>query len=86
MLPDDGSSRVRIEIRNLGLAAGTYYVDLILVESGVRCFDYVENALEFEVLPEPIGSIGWTFRQSYMVGCILLDAEYSVVSMPVEAA
>jgi lipopolysaccharide transport system ATP-binding protein len=84
--PDGSWSRIRVSIRNLDLAAGTYYVDLILVESGGRCFDYVENALEFQVAPEPMGPKGWIFRQSYEVGCVLLDAEYAVVPVKSQAA
>lgn len=56
------------------LASGSYSLDLIVAESGVRFLDYIEQALSFVVVPTAHPHTGWIFRQARGQGAILLRA------------
>jgi lipopolysaccharide transport system ATP-binding protein len=65
-------SLVTLDLTLPNLAFGEYYIDLMLVDPGKKCFDYVENALMFEVEMDYYGVSGWVFRQDRGQGSILI--------------
>jgi lipopolysaccharide transport system ATP-binding protein len=73
---------VVVDIANVDLAGGTYYVDVMLVESGVKYFDFVDRALSFDVSPRIVGASNWSFSQSRRQGSVLLDARFSSKASP----
>lgn len=66
---------VCINVQSLALAEGTYSIDIMLAEAGVRFIDYVENALELQVLGVGRGERMWVFKQAAGQGSILLNAD-----------
>jgi hypothetical protein len=54
------------------LAEGKFSLDLMVVESNIKFYDYVEEALTFQVSPSNNEKTGWTFRQSRAQGFALL--------------
>ena len=57
------------------LAAGRYSLDLMLAETGVGFYDYLEEALTFSVSPSNHPVTGWEFRQGRGQGCSLLEVD-----------
>lgn len=72
-----GSYSVSFQLKLPHLASGRYSLDLMVVESGVRFFDYLEGAIILDVLPDNNAKTGWQFKQARGQGCILL-----VTSLP----
>lgn len=54
------------------LASGRYFIDLMVVDSGKQFYDYVENALFFDVLSNYMKETAWNFSQVRGQGSILL--------------
>jgi lipopolysaccharide transport system ATP-binding protein len=80
-----GFYSVSMELKLPHLAEGRYSLDLMIVESGVRFFEYLQEAITFLVLPDHNPSTGWKFSQARNQGCILLETsipEISVASPP----
>ena len=75
--PTGELSSVVVDIENIDLAGGSYFVDLMLVDTGREYLDVIDSALSFEAIPREIGSARWTFGQSRGQGCVLLDARFS---------
>ena len=72
-----GTHRITCKIPHLPLAAGGYYVDVALVQSGVCVMDFVSGALGFDVTssyPELGSSL---FSQRTRQGCIHIPADFS---------
>jgi lipopolysaccharide transport system ATP-binding protein len=69
----NGLYTISFKIDPLRLAAGKYSIDLMIVDSGVRFYDYLEDAIVFNCQPEPNKLTGWVFRQSGAQGAILLE-------------
>jgi lipopolysaccharide transport system ATP-binding protein len=70
-----GRYRLSYEMNVPILAEGKYSLDLMVVESNIRFYDYVEEALTFNVSPSNNARTGWSFRQSMAQGCALLEVE-----------
>jgi lipopolysaccharide transport system ATP-binding protein len=70
---EPGTYRVALQLKFPFLAEGRYSLDLMAVESGIRFFDYLEEALIVTMLPANNDKTGWQFRQSRGQGCILLE-------------
>lgn len=66
------ANKNRIQIKLPYMAKGTYYVDVIIAETGIRYYDYIENALEFQIESNYLESSGWNFLQSTGQGSILI--------------
>jgi len=75
-----GTHRVSFGLKLPVLAEGRYSLDLMLVESGVRAFDHLENAVVFHVLPAHHALTGWRFQQATGQGCIRLDTTPPVIT------
>jgi homopolymeric O-antigen transport system ATP-binding protein len=73
-----GEATIRCELPRLQLAQGTYSLDLILAQAGVRFYDYLESGLKFTVQEAAIGARNWSFRQSRGQGCLLWDVKYQM--------
>jgi lipopolysaccharide transport system ATP-binding protein len=54
------------------LAAGIYYFDIMIVETGKKFYDCVENILSMEISSNYIQPSGWNFNQNRGQGSILL--------------
>ncbi|MDP9173937.1 MAG: polysaccharide ABC transporter ATP-binding protein [Planctomycetota bacterium] len=54
------------------MAEGKYSLDLMVVESNIKFYDYLEEALTFQVSPSNNANTGWSFRQSMAQGFALL--------------
>ena len=68
------------ELPPLQLAQGTYYIDLMLADPGVKFFDYIESALSFVIEQSSIGTRNWSFTQNTDQGCFLWDINYKMVN------
>jgi len=67
---EPGTYKVVSSHEGLRLAAGRYFMDLILAESNMRFCDYYESALTFDVPEHVIPPFSWNFRQSRGQGAI----------------
>jgi lipopolysaccharide transport system ATP-binding protein len=82
--PDQYVFRVKLSLP--ALAAGRFYFDLMLAESGQQHFDLVECALWCDVAPDARPGTGWVFAQSRQQGAITLSPEscrFTCESVPV---
>jgi lipopolysaccharide transport system ATP-binding protein len=70
---DPGVYRVSFQLRLPHLAEGRYSIDLMAVESGIQFFDYLEEAIILNLLPDNNAATGWEFRQARGQGCVLLE-------------
>lgn len=75
--PTGDMSSVLVDLGGVDLAGGSYFVDVMLVDTGKEYLDVIDGALSFEVIPREVGSAKWTFGQSRGQGCVLLDARFS---------
>lgn len=71
---------IKAQLPQLNMAAGSYSLDVILAETGVRFLDYVESAISFNVDSTAIGGRNWMFFQARGQGHSLLDVKYSIVN------
>jgi lipopolysaccharide transport system ATP-binding protein len=71
-------SFVTLNLTLPNLAYGTYYLDLMLVEPGKKFFDYIENALMFDVEMDYYGVNGWVFRQDRGQGSVLIQPKIEI--------
>jgi lipopolysaccharide transport system ATP-binding protein len=78
-----GRMRIYAQFPPLRLARGTYSLDVILTEPGVRCFDQLESTLTFSMAGSAIGKRHWDFSQATGKGCLLLDIGYRSETVPV---
>lgn len=79
-----GRHRVTAACPALGLATGSYTIDLMLVESSVRCFDYCESALRFEVTELHSRPNRWGFSQTQGQGFAPFTVRVSVETVSAE--
>ncbi len=70
-----GRYRITSRCPGLQLASGTYYIDLIVAESGLRFYDYYECGLCFSVDDLPRPPHGWSFHQKGGQGSLPLAVE-----------
>jgi lipopolysaccharide transport system ATP-binding protein len=78
---EPGTYRFSYQLDLPFLAAGKYSLDLMLSETKVRFYDYLEEALTFSVATANHDLTGWDFHQSRGQGCLLLDVrEVSVTN------
>jgi len=73
-----GRHQFAVEMRGLQLASGTYTLDVALTEHLRQCFDRLESAFSFEILPNALGE-GWNFSHSYGQGSVLIDGHCRTV-------
>jgi lipopolysaccharide transport system ATP-binding protein len=73
-----GRHRITAACPALGLATGSYTIDLMLVESGVRAFDYCESALQFEVTEFHNRPYRWGFAQTQGQGFMPFAVQVTV--------
>jgi lipopolysaccharide transport system ATP-binding protein len=73
-----GRVRVRATLPPLRLAKGTYSLDLILADTGVRFLDNLESGITFTMDGSAIGRRNWDFSQSSGQGCVLWDVKYEM--------
>jgi lipopolysaccharide transport system ATP-binding protein len=73
-----GTYEVTASFPGQPLAAGTYYLDLMVAESNVRFFDYFECGLRFDVADHPLPPHSWRFRQTRGQGCLPVAVETSI--------
>jgi lipopolysaccharide transport system ATP-binding protein len=71
---DPGTYRLSYEMELPFLASGKYSLDLMLSETKVRFYDYIEEALTFSVGAANHDITGWEFLQSRGQGCLLMEA------------
>lgn len=64
----DEEGKVEVEISNLGLLEGTYYIDLKIQGENDKIYDEIFNLFEFHV----------TQRSKKDVGILLLDTKWKV--------
>jgi len=76
-----GRHRVTAACPALGLATGSYAIDLMLVESGVRSFDYCESALRFEVTEFQSRPHRWGFAQTQGQGFVPFTVRVAVQTL-----
>jgi lipopolysaccharide transport system ATP-binding protein len=57
------------------LAKGTYFVDIVIAETGKRIIDLHESCLSFDIESSFIAKTGWSFQQDRGGASVLLDAE-----------
>jgi lipopolysaccharide transport system ATP-binding protein len=67
------------ELCDLKLAEGTYSLDVMLANTGVGFYDYIESGLRFKIAPTAIANRNWTFRQSRGQGSLLLQSKQQLV-------
>ena len=79
-----GRHRITAAFPAIGLASGSYSVDLILAQSGVRMFDCCECALTFEVTDYTSRPHGWRFTQASGQGCVPFAAQVTATALPAE--
>jgi lipopolysaccharide transport system ATP-binding protein len=72
---EPGRYRMAYELDVPILAEGKYSLDLMVVESNIKFYDYVEEALMFQVSTSNNAHTGWSFHQSRAQGCALLNVE-----------
>ena len=77
--------KVAIDIQNIDLAGGTYYVDVMIVDTGVKYFDCIDRAISFDVTHRSSALSKWSFTQSRRQGSVLLDAHFSSKALTVDA-
>jgi len=56
------------------LAKGTYFIDIVLAETGKRIIDLHESCLSFDIESSFIAKTGWSFQQDRGGASVLLDA------------
>jgi len=78
-----GRIRVRAKLPPLRLARGSYSLDLILADTGVRFLDNLESGITFTMDGSALGRRNWDFSQSSGQGCVLWDVKYEAA--PVSA-
>jgi len=76
--PCVGQHRITANCPVMGLASGTYNIDLIVSISGVRILDYCENALSLEVVENQSRPHGWRYTQSHSQGCIPFKVDLKI--------
>ncbi len=76
-----GRYRVSARCPGLNLASGTYYIDLMLADSGVRWFDYYECGLTFTVRESARPPNGWIFTQKRGQSCRSFEVELGLTSL-----
>jgi lipopolysaccharide transport system ATP-binding protein len=76
-----GHYRVSARCPGLDLASGTYFIDLMLAESGVRFFDYYECGLSFAVRDSARPPNGWVFTQKHGQGCFSFAMEVALARL-----
>jgi lipopolysaccharide transport system ATP-binding protein len=74
-----GRIRVRATLPPMRWAKGTYSLDLILAETGVRFLDYLEAGISFTMDGSALGRRNWDYLQSAGQGCLLWDVKYETV-------
>jgi len=73
-----GVITIRAELPPARLAVGNYSVDIMLADTGVRFFDYIESAITFRIESAAIGKRNWCFSQKRGQGHELWDVKFSV--------
>lgn len=71
---EPGTHSLRYELSLPQLAAGRYALDLMLGQPNVPCFDYIEEALVFDVLPGSHLGAGCLLVQRLRQGCVFIEA------------
>ena len=79
-----GNYLISFQLKLPHLAEGRYSLDLMVVESGIQFYDYLEDAIIVNALPANNPNTGWRFNQSRGQGCILLQTTTPEVSEIVE--
>jgi lipopolysaccharide transport system ATP-binding protein len=77
-----GRHRITAACPPLRLATGGYAIDLMLVESGVRTFDYCESALQFDVTEYHNRPHGWRYTQGHGQGYMPFEVQIRSVPLP----
>lgn len=70
----EGVHEMVIRLNPPYLAKGTYFIDLIVAETGKRIIDHHESCLSFDIESSFIAKTGYSFQQDRGGGAILLDA------------
>jgi len=79
-----GRHRVTASCPALGLATGSYAIDLMLVESGTRIFDCCESALHFEVTEYRSRPHGWRYTHEHRQGFMPFLVQVTAQSLAVQ--
>jgi len=75
-----GNARsIACELLDLKLAEGSYSLDVMLANTGIGFYDYIESGLRFKIAPTAIADRNWTFRQSRGQGCLLLSTKQELL-------
>lgn len=69
-----GTHKLVIRLDPPYLAKGSYFVDLVVAETGKRIIDLHESCLSFEIESSFIAKTGWSFQQDKGGGAVLLNA------------
>jgi lipopolysaccharide transport system ATP-binding protein len=70
----EGVHEMVIRLNPPYLAKGTYFIDILVAETGKRIIDIHESCLSFDIESSFIAKTGWSFQQDRGAGTILLDA------------
>jgi lipopolysaccharide transport system ATP-binding protein len=76
---ESGRYRVTSHCSGLQLAAGAYYIDVMIGDPGIRFYDYYECALCFSVDDVPRPPHGWRFSQKRGQGSLPLALETRII-------
>jgi lipopolysaccharide transport system ATP-binding protein len=71
---EPGTHAIRSELSLPPLAAGRYWLDLMVGLPSGPCFDYIEEALAVEVLPGVHSGSGCRLVQTRRQGCVFIDS------------
>jgi lipopolysaccharide transport system ATP-binding protein len=77
-----GRHRITAACPALRLATGSYSIDLMLVESGVRSFDHCESALQFDITEYRSRPHGWRYTQAHGQGFMPFEVQVKVEEVP----
>ena len=69
-----GTHTIQSELQLPPLAAGRYWVDLMVGLPNAPCLDYIEEALAVDVLPGPHSGSGCRLVHSRRHGCVFIEA------------
>ena len=59
---EKGLQRISFDLELPVLAEGTYFIDLILAEPGIRRIETIEDIISFDIIEAYIPISGWTFK------------------------
>lgn len=78
-LKEDKNLSVTFQFDMPFLASGNYFIDIMVVEPGIQFYQYIENALSFEIEGNYFKETNWNFQQERNQSSILLMSKLSEV-------